>query len=103
MQNLKEKQDKELAIRLITKTVDGGFQLVGYEEAEENLRQFLDKARKETIECVCDRIIGRISGLRKEDTGDAGETMWNNGYNNRIKEEKEIKKEIIDEILNSSI
>ena len=67
-------------------------------ETKKELEKLLDQVRKETAEAVAEKMIGEISDLRKEDTGDAGETMWNNGYDRRIKEEKEIKKQIIESL-----
>ena len=57
-----------------------------------------DLVRKETAKCVCDRMIKEISDLRKAETSDEEEKIWNFGYDWRIKEEKEIKKQIIKEL-----
>ena len=92
MNTLKEKQDEELE-RFLSWSEFG----INVEEREE-LKRILDKVRKETAECVCDRMIKEISDLRKAETSDEEEKIWNFGYDWRIKEEKELKKQIIKEL-----
>ena len=54
------------------------------------LKEF-SKVRKETAEAVCDKMIG-------EECPETPITAFSDGYNARIKEEKEIKKQIIKQI-----
>ena len=66
---------------------------------DEELKTFIAKIRKETAEKVCDRMIGEISDLRKAEYSDREEEMWDYGYDTRIKEEKEVKQQILKELL----
>lgn len=57
--------------------------------------KFIDRVRKETVESVCDKMIGE---RRKDKDNMRIYPDVCEGYNQRIKEEKEIKKQIIKEI-----
>lgn len=104
MKDLIKKQEEEFDAHFEWSNAEG----ITYHETDSNikfdekitdlhkLKDFIKKARKETAEAVAEKMIGEISDLRKEETGDAGETIWNDGYDERIKEEKEIKKQIIE-------
>ena len=91
MKELIKKQEEEFDKEFVCSIQFGGF-------PREQILGFIKKVRKETAEMVCDEMIGPISDLRKEEVGDPGEMMWDNGYDNRIKEEKEMKKQIIKEL-----
>ena len=59
---------------------------------ENDIKNFISKIRKETAEYVADKI---IEGNKLLFVDGKGAREWENGYNIRIKEEKEIKKEIL--------
>ena len=64
-------------------------------ETKKELEKLLDKAIRETAEAVCDKMIGEGYVLRFYEEK---YLPFYKGYNNRIKEEKEIKKQIIESL-----
>ena len=89
MKDLIKKQEEELENNINSSQNLGGLgiPICGYESARENLENFIKKVRKETAEAVVEKMIG------EEIYATCGEE--DDGYNKRIKEEKEIKKSII--------
>ena len=68
-------------------------------ETKKELEKLLDKVIRETTKCVCNKMIGeeenkRIAGVGKGDYRYHSIKV----YNRRIKEEKEIKKSIIENL-----
>ena len=88
LKNLTEKQDKEFD----EMTKPNGVYLF---TCKEDLLSFIAKIRKETAEYVADRI---IEGNKLFFVDGEGAKHWENGYNIRIKEEKEIKNKILKEL-----
>ncbi len=89
LKELKEKQDKEF-VKMLLDDPD-----CSDEEAYKRTMNFLDKVRKETAEAVAEKMIGTkyAQGFYNPD-----DLNFAKGYNDRIKEEKEIKQQIIKEL-----
>ena len=91
MKDLIKKQEEEFS--KIFRTSRDCISLYG---SEEKIQNFISKVRKETAEAVADKMIGKPY-LREHPFSeqlDEDEV----GYNIRIKEEKEIKKQIIENL-----
>jgi len=64
-------------------------------ETRKELEKLIDKVRKETAEEVCDKMIRETSHKARVSRY---YDFYYEGYNDRIKEEKEIKQQIIKEL-----
>ena len=89
--NLIKKQEEEL-YKILSEdetTIEDISQLNSLKKTEKKLDNFIQKARKEWTIAVCNKMIGKRRKI-----------FFNSdrGYNERIKEEKEIKKQIIKEL-----
>ena len=112
MQKLKEKQDKE-HMRIHMKCLSrsdcakdcGEYTVIRLGHAVSIIEEEIDKVRKETAERVCDKMIGEEAAVNKTVPlflfllcQVLLHDFVGNAYNLRIKEEKEIKKQIIKEL-----
>ena len=89
MKNLIKNQDEEIK-KILNNRAFG----MRYEDDEE-LKTFISKVRKETAEEVCDKIIGERHDLI---SGDDFQKGFFDGVYHRVKEEKEIKQQILDKL-----
>ena len=82
MKDLIKKQEEELRLHEERRMYDDEF-----------IGNFISKVRKETAEFVCDKMTGDV----KTEHSIGGSYGYNfmEGYNNRVEEEKEIKKEFL--------
>ena len=96
MKDLIKKQEEELNDKFCVMLERAGIQYgESSEEWQEDLENFISKVRKETAKEVCDRMIRGVSDFRKIKSKSWGEERLDIGYDKRIEEEKEIKKEIL--------
>lgn len=63
-----------------------------------DLKELLKEEKRMATECVCDRMIGKEKEINHYDIPGLFSETSEYGYNERIKEEKEIKSQILKEL-----
>jgi len=107
MKELIKKQDEDIRIKANSFSSLGGFDLSIYDDvAFKNLKDFISKVRKETAEMVCDEMIkGKVKNFKPADlmtiSAEHEKRVGTEnciGYYSRIGEEREIKKDILNQL-----
>ena len=100
MKNLIKKQEEKLNRKFVSDSCVGAndnledYELFMTNVKVRDIKKLVKEFRKETAEAVCDKMIGK---MRVPEYPLASRVL---GYNQRIKEEKEIKKQIIKHMKN---
>ena len=98
MKNLIKKQEEKLNRKFVSDSCVGAndnledYELFMTNVKVRDIKKLVKEFRKETAEAVCDKMIGK---MRVPEYPLASRVL---GYNQRIKEEKELKKQIIKEL-----
>ena len=99
MKDLIKKQEEEFDNLFVGVEDDGTFKRID----EVNIRDFVAKVRKETVEYVCDKMIGTTLEERSDffnfNINKIEKRFFIEGYNQKLKKEEEIKKQILKELL----
>ena len=104
IKNLLKKQEDEFLKIKIGKDLFNGHTIYRNQD-EKTILDFIKKVRKETAEAVCDEMTEKEKEIKNEIKGSTLrafkqilDQQRDSGYNDRIKEEKGIKKQIIKEL-----